>query len=93
MSDLFGNPEDRFSHNEAQIITRHSKVVLLLWFSVLLVIDVSFTAVIIINELRREKTNILVSDLCRHKLGCTTTKDGWRLEISDLESRGIVLSM
>ena len=27
-------------------------------------------------ELRREKTNILVSDLVRHKAGCTTTEDG-----------------
>ena len=40
-----------------------------------------------------EKTNVLVSDLVRHKPGCTATEDGWRLEISDLESRGIVLSM
>ena len=39
-----------------------------------------------------EKTNILVSDLVRHKPGCTVTEDGQRLEISDLESRGIVLS-
>ena len=34
-----------------------------------------------------------VSDLVRHKPGCTVTDDGWRLEISDLGSRGIVLSM
>ena len=46
-----------------------------------------------INEPRHEKTSILVSDLVQHKLGCTFTEDGWRLEISDLESRGIVLSM
>ena len=44
------------------------------------------------NEPRREKTNILVSDLVRHKPGCTATEDGQRLEISDLESRGIILS-
>ena len=37
------------------------------------------------------KTNVLVSDLVRHKLGCTATEDGERLEISDFESRGIVL--
>ena len=43
-------------------------------------------------ELRREKTNILVSDLVRHKPGCTATEDGQRLGISDLESRGIILS-
>ena len=42
-------------------------------------------------ELRHEKTNILVSDQVRHKPGHTTTEDGKRLEISDLESRWIVL--
>ena len=39
------------------------------------------------------KTNILVSDLVRHDPGCTATADGLRLEILDLESRGIVLSI
>ena len=39
-----------------------------------------------------EKTNILVSDLVRHKPGCTATEDGYRLEILDSESREIVLS-
>ena len=34
-----------------------------------------------------------VSDQVRHKLGCAVTEDDKRLEISDLESRGIVLSM
>ena len=33
-----------------------------------------------------------VSDQVRHKPGCTATEYGWRHEISDLESRGIVLS-
>ena len=46
-----------------------------------------------VNEPRHEKTNVLVSDMVRHKPGCTATEDGLRLEISDLESRGIVLSM
>ena len=41
----------------------------------------------------REKTNNLGSDQARHKLGCTVTEDGYRLEILDLESRGIVLSV
>ena len=43
------------------------------------------------NEPRHEKTNVLVSDQVRHKPGCTATRDK-RLEISDVESRGIVLS-
>ena len=43
-------------------------------------------------EPRQGKTNILVSDLVRHKPGCTATENGYRLEISDLETRGIVLS-
>ena len=33
-----------------------------------------------------------VSDKVRHKQGCKATKDGLRLEISDLGSRGIALS-
>ena len=39
------------------------------------------------------KSNVLVSNLILHKAGFIATKDGWRLERSDLESRGIVLSM
>ena len=34
-----------------------------------------------------------VSDQVPHKLACTATEDGKRLEISDLGSRGIVLSV
>ena len=34
-----------------------------------------------------------VSDQVPHKPGCAVTEDGLRLEISDLESSGIVLSM
>ena len=34
-----------------------------------------------------------VSDQVRHKPGCTVSEDGQRLEISDLGSRGIVLSV
>ena len=44
-------------------------------------------------EPRHEKTNVPVSDLVRHKPGCTATEDGLRLEISDLERRGIVLRL
>ena len=34
-----------------------------------------------------------ISDLVRHKPGCTAKEDGQRFEISDLGSRGIVLSV
>ena len=34
-----------------------------------------------------------VSDLVRHRPGRAVTEEGKRLEILDLESRGIVLSM
>ena len=44
-------------------------------------------------EPAREKTNNLGSDQVRHNTGCTVTEDGKRLEILDLESRGIVLSV
>ena len=49
--------------------------------------------VALLSELRHENTNIQVSDLVQHKPGCTATEDGLRLEILDLENRGIVLSM
>ena len=39
------------------------------------------------------KPNFWVSHQVRHKPGCAATNDGWRLEISDLGRRGIVLSM
>ena len=34
-----------------------------------------------------------VSDRVRHKPGCTATEDALKLEISDLESSGIELSV
>ena len=34
-----------------------------------------------------------VSDQVRHKPDCIASEDGWRLEILDLRSRRIVLSM
>ena len=46
-----------------------------------------------IYEPVREKTNNSGSDQVRYKPGCTVTEDGKRLEILNLESRGIVLSV
>ena len=31
-------------------------------------------------------------DQVQHKAGCTAIEDGWRLEISELGTRGIVIS-
>ena len=39
------------------------------------------------------KPDFGVSDQVLHKPGCTATEVGYRLEISDLGSRGIVLSV
>ena len=44
-------------------------------------------------ELRYEKTNNVVSEQVQHKPSCTSSEDGYRLEILDLESGGIVLSI
>ena len=44
-------------------------------------------------EPSREKTNNEVSEQIRQKPSCTSTEDDYRPEISDLESRGIVLSV
>ena len=46
-------------------------------------------SVMFLHEPCREKTYVLVPI----QTGCTATEDGKRLEILDLESRGIVLSM
>ena len=40
----------------------------------------------------REKTNNVVSEQVRHKPGCTSSEKSYKLEISDLSRRGIVLS-
>ena len=45
------------------------------------------------HELHHEKTGLWVSDQVRHKPGCAASEDHWRLDISDLENRGIVLTM
>ena len=47
----------------------------------------------ILIEPPRGKTNNVVSEQVRHKSGCTSTEECYRLEILDLESRGIVLSV
>ena len=46
-----------------------------------------------IFEPRCEKTGLRGFDQVRHNSGCTATLDGYKLEISELESRGIVVSM
>ena len=40
-----------------------------------------------------EKTYKVASEQVRHKPSCTSTEDGWMLEILDLERRGTVLSV
>ena len=45
------------------------------------------------NELNHDKTNNVVSEQVLHKMSCTSTEDGYRVQILDLERRGIVLSV
>ena len=45
------------------------------------------------DESRREKTNNMVSDQVRHKSTCTSTEDGLRQDILDLESTAILISV
>ena len=47
----------------------------------------------IVFEPPHEKTNNVISEQFSHKPSCTSTEDGWRLEILDLENREIVLSL
>ena len=44
-------------------------------------------------ELHHEETNSVVSQQVRHKPVCAVTEDGKKLEILDLERRGIQLSV
>ena len=41
-------------------------------------------------SIRTRKTTIWGSDKIRHKLACTVTEAGYKLEILDSESRGIL---
>ena len=45
------------------------------------------------NEPHREKTKNVVSNQVRQKTACKAIEDGKKLEILDLENRGIVLSL
>ena len=45
------------------------------------------------DEPSHEKTNNVGFEHVQHKLVCTDTEDGLQLEILNLESRGIVLSV
>ena len=49
--------------------------------------------VFISYEPLREKTNNLGSDQVRHRLPCTVTEAGWKLEELYLRRRGIALSV
>ena len=71
-------PEDRISHDVAHISCISSSKI----------ICPNNMSIIIMR-----KPVFGVSYQVRHKPACTATEDGWRLEISDLESRGIVLMM
>ena len=46
-----------------------------------------------LDEPRHEKPNKVVSEQVQHKPSCTSTEDGYRLEILYLKRRGNVLSM
>ena len=67
MWDVVGNPGDGFSHNEAKIRC---------FVVVVGKADLSLRWAHLSFEPRHEKTNVLVSDLVRHRQGCTATEDG-----------------
>ena len=48
---------------------------------------------LLIYMIHNMRTNNVVSEQIRQTPSCTSTEDGKRLEILDLESRGIVLSV
>ena len=74
------------------VVVAHTVVAGVYWGYLHVLLLTQSSRLWIIYEPRCEKTNALVSDQVPHKPGCTATEDGQRLEILDLESRGIVLS-
>ena len=85
MSNLVGNPEDRFSHNEAHIIVHNDmKLCRLTTEQIRWVFHDNFSRVM-------RKPVFGVSNQVKHKPGCTATEDCLSLEILDLGRRGIVL--
>ena len=68
--------ENAHENKNAKINSRGRKLI----YSILCLAHENFLE---LNEPRHEKTNILVSDLVRHKPGCTDTEDGEGLEILD----------
>ena len=63
MSDLVGNPEDRFSCVPAQFLLKEAVVV-------------KACVLLSLYEPRHEETNNVVSDQVKHKLSCTSAEDG-----------------
>ena len=53
-----------------------SELVYTEWMCLCCLLDLKEGFLLTKFEPRHEKTNILVSDLVRHKPGCTATKDG-----------------
>ena len=69
------------------------RLYLLFLFMLLLITPTYKTTQIYVHLELLSELCLLVSDQARLKPCCTATKDGLWLEISDLGSRGIVLSM
>ena len=86
MLDLVGNPEDRFSHNEAQII-------LFIWKELDDGCNKNLIKTFLLYMSRVMKKPVFgVSDQVRHNPGCSRPqKMAERLEVSDVGSRGNAL--
>ena len=65
-----------FFYQEAHMIYKPSMSMNIFPILLLSITACSSSILLIIYEPRHEKTNILVSDLVRHKPGCTATEDG-----------------
>ena len=84
MSDLVGNPEDQFSHNEAQLSGNNSDPLFAQAFqSAENLIKEKGVVTVLWNQGRHVYMSLVVrkpvfgvSDLDRHKPGCAVTEDG-----------------
>ena len=81
MSDLVGNPEDRFSRVATRmLLTKMTKTTVA-------------TLVLFLMSLCMRKPTIWVSDLVQHKPACTVTEETQELENLGISRGGNVLSM
>ena len=77
MSDIGGNPEDLFSHNEAHMIKKVLGEIITKYPHLLQLYKITHMSLVVTKPVFR------AFDLVPHKPGCRAREDGQKLDISD----------